>query len=82
MGYASGFMTEVCGQKIIFKEIDCCGSGGHECIAVGKSQSQWGNEIEEELDDLEESISIRRERANISNIITRTRSFNNCKRYS
>ena len=55
VGYASGFVTEVCGQKIIFKEIYCRGSGGHECIAVGKSQSQWGNEIKEQLDALEES---------------------------
>ena len=55
VGYASGFVTEACGQKIIFKEIYCRGSGGHECIAVGKSQSQWGNEIKEQLDALEES---------------------------
>ena len=55
VGYASGFVTEACGQKIIFKEIYCRGTGGHECIAVGKSQSQWGNEIKEQLDALEES---------------------------
>ena len=79
VGYASGFVTEVSGEKIIFKEIYCRGSGGHECIAVGKSQSLWGNEIKEELDALEESPYFRRVRTNIQYIVTRTRSFNNGK---
>ena len=55
VGYASGYMTEVCGQKIIFKEISCCGTGGEECIAVGKSESQWGKEISNELEYLVDS---------------------------
>ena len=55
VGYASGFMTEICGQKIIFKEIGCCGAGGDECIAVGKSESHWGKEIKDELNYLEDS---------------------------
>jgi PucR family transcriptional regulator, purine catabolism regulatory protein len=52
-GYASGFVTEACGQKIIFKEICCRGSGSSECMAVGKSEFLWGNEIKNELYYLE-----------------------------
>ncbi len=54
VGYASGFVTEICGQRIIFKEICCQGAGENECIAVGKTQSQWGKEIKNELYYLEE----------------------------
>ena len=65
VGYASGFVTEVCGQKIIFKEIYCRGTGGHECIAVGKSQSQWGNEIKERVRCFRRIPYFRRVRTNI-----------------
>ncbi|WP_394232356.1 XylR N-terminal domain-containing protein [Niallia oryzisoli] len=54
-GYASGFVTEVFGEKVIFKEICCRASGGTECIAVGKSHTLWGDEIQDELYFLEET---------------------------
>lgn len=54
-GYASGFVTEVCGQKVIFKESCCRGTGSKECIAIGKTQALWGNEIKDELYYLEET---------------------------
>jgi len=54
-GYASGFVTEVFGEKVIFKEICCRASGGSECIAVGKSHTLWGDEIQDELFYLEET---------------------------
>ena len=53
-GYASGFVTEACGQKVIFKEVCCRGTGSKECIAIGKTQALWGNEIKDELYYLEE----------------------------
>ncbi|MCQ6276141.1 XylR N-terminal domain-containing protein [Bacillus sp. V3B] len=54
-GYASGFVTEVCGQKVIFKEMCCRGTGSKECRAIGKTQDLWGNEIKDELYYLEET---------------------------
>lgn len=54
-GYASGFLTGVSGTQVIFKELSCRAAGDHECRAVGKSQSVWGDEIKEELYYLEET---------------------------
>ena len=54
-GYASGFVTGVSGETVIFKEICCRAAGDHECIAIGKSQFLWGKEIKEELYYLEET---------------------------
>jgi sugar diacid utilization regulator/predicted hydrocarbon binding protein len=54
-GYASGFVSEVFGQKVIFKEISCIATGGSECYAIGKSEHLWGNEINDELYYLDET---------------------------
>lgn len=53
-GYASGFVTGATGEKTIFKEVSCRATGNKECMAIGKSQFLWGNEIKEELYYLEE----------------------------
>ncbi|WP_071395173.1 XylR N-terminal domain-containing protein [Bacillus tuaregi] len=54
-GYASGFVSEIFGEMVIFKEICCRAAGASECIAIGKSCSLWGDEIQEELYYLEET---------------------------
>lgn len=54
-GYASGFVTGVTGEKIIFKEVYCRAAGNSECKAIGKSHFLWGNEIKEELYYLNET---------------------------
>ena len=54
-GYASGFVTGVTGEKIIFKEVNCRAAGDRECKAIGKSQYLWGDEIVEELNYLDET---------------------------
>lgn len=54
-GYASGFVSEVTGERVIFKEVCCCGAGGSECRAVGKTAAEWGNEIKDELYYLQET---------------------------
>ncbi len=54
-GYASGFVTEIFGDQVIFKEKCCRASGSSECLAIGKSRTLWGNEIQEELYYLEET---------------------------
>ena len=48
-GYASGYVSEVVGQRVIFKEVYCRAFGDNECYSIGKSENLWGNEIEEEL---------------------------------
>ena len=48
-GYASGYYTEITGQKIFFKEMSCKACGKEYCQYVGKLMSQWGDQIEEEL---------------------------------
>lgn len=48
-GYASGFVSEVIGHRVIFKEISCKASGGSECYSIGKSEHLWGDEIKNEL---------------------------------
>lgn len=54
-GYASGYLTEVIGEQVIFKEVSCRAAGGSECIAIGKNQFLWGDEIKEELYYLKET---------------------------
>lgn len=53
-GYASGYVSEVFGQRVIFKEVRCRACGDQECYAIGKSENLWGNEIKEELHYLHE----------------------------
>jgi len=54
-GYASGFVTEIFGDTVIFKEKCCRASGSNECLAIGKSRALWGDEIQDELYYLEET---------------------------
>lgn len=54
-GYASGFVSEIVGEKTIFKEIACQGMGKEECHWIGQTVDRWGEEAEQELCYLEES---------------------------
>ncbi|WP_017437478.1 XylR N-terminal domain-containing protein [Saccharococcus caldoxylosilyticus] len=54
-GYASGFVSEIIGEKVIFKEMTCEGMGKEECHWIGKTMDQWGKEAEQELRYLDES---------------------------
>jgi PucR family transcriptional regulator, purine catabolism regulatory protein len=54
-GYASGFVSEIVGEKTIFKEITCEGMGEKECHWIGKTVEQWGGQAEQELRYLDES---------------------------
>ena len=47
-GYASGFVSEATGERVIFKEICCCAAGGNNCRAIGKTAAQWGSAIKDE----------------------------------
>ncbi|MBE3570417.1 MAG: XylR N-terminal domain-containing protein [Bacillales bacterium] len=46
-GYASGYVSEVVGEMVLFKEISCLGTGEKECRWIGKTLSQWGKESKE-----------------------------------
>lgn len=48
LGYASGFSTYYMGHKVIFKEMQCAGSGADHCKIVGKTADEW--EDQEELE--------------------------------
>lgn len=49
IGYASGYYSTLCDQKVIFKEVNCRGKGDNFCTYVGKTLNLWGEEIEQEL---------------------------------
>ena len=48
-GYASGYVSEVVGEMVLFKEISCLGTGEKECRWVGKTLSHWGEEESMEM---------------------------------
>lgn len=49
VGYASGFLTEVCNQTVLFKEISCVGKGDDICRFVGRTVDYWDEEMHEEM---------------------------------
>ncbi len=48
-GYASGFLTEVCNQTVLFKEVSCVGKGDKICKYVGRTIDYWTEDMNEEL---------------------------------
>ena len=55
IGYASGYLSWVCNQMVIFKELSCQGEGHSECKWVGKSLDYWDGEVDDELQFYQES---------------------------
>lgn len=49
VGYASGYLSEVCNQTVIIKELTCQAQGHGTCRWVGKSLDLWKGEVDEEL---------------------------------
>lgn len=49
-GYASGYLTKLCNQKVIFKEVSCQAQGNSKCKWVGKSLDYWQGEANDELE--------------------------------
>jgi len=45
-GYASGYCSYCLGIPIYFREQRCRGMGDRVCMAVGKDETSWGDEIE------------------------------------
>ena len=49
IGYTSGFMSTICGQTVLAKEITCVGKGDSECSWITRTQKEWESDMEEEL---------------------------------
>jgi PucR family transcriptional regulator, purine catabolism regulatory protein len=49
VGYGSGFLSKVCNQKVIFKEVSCEAKGDAECSWIAKSLDYWNDEVDDEL---------------------------------
>jgi DNA-binding NtrC family response regulator len=50
LGYASGFASTLVGQTILFREIECLGSGHPRCHVVGKTVEMWDGNAAEEME--------------------------------
>ncbi|CAM3124371.1 sigma-54-dependent Fis family transcriptional regulator [Pseudomonas floridensis] len=48
IGYATGFVSGLFGQMVIFREVECRGMGHACCKVVGKTARQWGD-VERDL---------------------------------
>lgn len=48
-GYASGYLSEVMGKKVIAYELKCEGMGDPKCHWICKTVDDWGEEIAREL---------------------------------
>lgn len=49
VGYASGIMSAFWGERVIIKEVSCTAKGDPYCSYVGKTLTQWGEEISPDL---------------------------------
>lgn len=49
VGYASGYYSEICKKKVIFKEVACKAMGSDHCYYVGKTIPEWEGSIDKEL---------------------------------
>ncbi|WP_203362879.1 XylR N-terminal domain-containing protein [Bacillus sp. REN10] len=58
-GYASGYVTRLVGETVIFKETQCIGTGAEDCRWVGKLASEWGEEASEQIGYCEEQPILR-----------------------
>lgn len=49
VGYASGSMSALLGERVIIKEVSCSAKGDPHCRYIGKTLAAWGDEILPEL---------------------------------
>ena len=52
MGYATGYVTSLFGQLVIFREVECRSMGASVCRVIGRHAGAWGD-ISEDLRYLE-----------------------------
>ncbi|MBO9641793.1 MAG: sigma 54-interacting transcriptional regulator, partial [Pseudacidovorax sp.] len=47
LGYATGYLSTICGQLIVFREIECRSMGSEVCRVLGRPASEWGDVAED-----------------------------------
>ncbi|WP_338448315.1 XylR N-terminal domain-containing protein [Niallia oryzisoli] len=55
IGYSSGFMTTICGQTVLAKEITCVGKGDPVCTWITRTKIEWDRMMEDELSYYQET---------------------------
>ena len=61
-GYATGYVSRMCDQLILFREIECRSMGSQDCRVIAAPASAW-DDIDEDLDHLGLPLPSRRGRA-------------------
>ena len=61
-GYATGYVSRMCDQLILFREIECRSMGSQDCRVIAAPASAW-DDIDEDLDHLGLPARSRRGRA-------------------
>ncbi|MFN4154334.1 MAG: XylR N-terminal domain-containing protein [Paracoccaceae bacterium] len=56
IGVPAGFTSELLGQPVIFREVECMGQGAERCMVIGRNASAWGSDIPE-LEDFAPTTS-------------------------
>jgi DNA-binding NtrC family response regulator/predicted hydrocarbon binding protein len=46
-GYPSGYTTRLMGRPVIFREIECVGTGAPHCVVIGRDAEAWGPDAPE-----------------------------------
>lgn len=52
IGYASGYTSTFMGKPILYREVECRGTGQPHCRIIGKPVEQWGKEAEAEMQSM------------------------------
>ena len=55
VGYGNGYLTEICNQQVLFKEITCVAKGDKTCKWVARTIDYWSDEMNDELKYYEEN---------------------------
>ncbi len=54
IGYATGYVTSMFGQQVIFREVECRSAGASVCRVIGRHAAAWGD-VSEDLRYLQAS---------------------------
>ena len=47
VGYATGYVTSLFGQLVVFREVECRSMGAHVCRVIGRDAASWGDVSED-----------------------------------
>jgi PucR family transcriptional regulator, purine catabolism regulatory protein len=49
VGYASGYLSTILGERVIVKEVECKAMGHENCRCICRTIKEWGGAVDEEL---------------------------------